>query len=439
MAKMHFLRYGTAAEQRYMRDYQHTFDGVAINGSMLAHISKGISAFMHKDINKHFFIDPMTHSFQHRMDKIQNSAGEIKSSIRKLIEIYDEPITLVINKLRPIRSIDFNPRNIPTFVKNVLDFQHFHLKRNLDSEYSDYIEYMGLFREPSFLIAPYFYMQAENYQQWIDLNKKLIDETLKKKSSFKGKKIFGEIVIDRKLLLDRQLINKLIEIYSKADGLIYWIDGFEETEADELELEAVKWLIEEYKKKYPSKQIISLYSGYFSELLLGRGLDGIVHGLEYGESRDVVPVGGGIPLSKYYLPDLRKRISAATMLRLLKLLKINSPKLFHSKICSCRVCMQIIHNNVIEDFNKYIQSKPDPVIIRYKKSGNIREIFYPERASKELCLFHYLEVKNNEFKFISKDGIANKIRDLRNTYDKYKEYLPEEEITYLLRWAKVLG
>lgn len=440
MSKLHFLRYGTAAEQKYMLDYQHTYDCIAINGSMLAHITKGISIFMHKDIVKNFLIDPMTHSFQHRLDKIQNSDGEIKSSIKKLINIYGPPVSTVLNTLRPIKSNDFNKKNIPPFVKNVLSFQLLVLKENLDSEYKDYIEYMNLYREPMFLIAPYFYMREDTFDQWYQLNLDFIREAIKQKGQFKNKNIYALLVIDKKILLAEDKLDKITSDYSLADGLIYWVDGLDETEADTDVLRAIKSLIKKYKKRNPKKRLITLYGGYFSELLLSIGLDGVVHGLEYGESRDVVPVGGGIPLSKYYLPEIKKRLPATTMLRLLKVLKINSPRKFHAEICKCRVCKSNIKKD-INDFNNFIKSKPDPVIIKYKKSGNIREVYYPERESKELCLFHYLEVKNNEFNSIKneRNGLQQRVQRLRDAYKKYKEYLPDEELDHLIRWADIIG
>ncbi len=445
MAPFHFLRYGTAAEQRYMRDYQHTYDGIAINGSMLAHIPKGISAFIYRDVNKKFFVDPMPHSFQHRLDKIQNSSGEIRSSILKLMKIYGDPITLIERLKRPIRNTDFSEDIIPAFVRNVLDFQYNYVKKYRDSEYSPYIEYLEAQnadmdlskKEPFFLIAPYFYMRDDTYDHWFKLNLQFISESIKQKRSFRNKEIFAELVVNMKLLRDNSRIDKIIDDYSTANGLIYWIDAFDETEADPVELRAVLSFVEKYKSKNPKKLIISLYGGFFSELLLKKGLDGVVHGLEYGESRDVVPVGGGIPLSKYYLPDIKKRIDAATMLRILRLLKINSPAGFHDEICHCKVCRATVRSDVVKDFNRFIKSKPDPVIIKYKKSGNIREIFYPERESKELCLFHYLEMKNIEFKSIKKGGLENETKNLRTAHTKYINYLPEEEISYLKRWAEV--
>ena len=438
MNKNHFVRYGTAAEQKYMREYQHTYDGIAINGTILAHIPKAISAFMHKDVNKKFFVDPMTHSFQHELDKIKNTKGEIKSSIRKLIQAYGEPIDIILQNNRPVKNTDFNSNNKKSFVQNVLLFQYQHITSNIDEEYRDYIEYdPTLRREPSFLIAPYFYLKQNSLDAWLDLNIELLKIAINKKRNFNDKDVYAQVVIGKRLLLDENKIDDLIKRYSIADGLLYWIDGLDETDTNENELQGIRNLINKYMKQNPTKRIISLYGGYFSELLLKDGLYGIVHGLEYGETRDVVPVGGGIPLSKYYLPELKKRIPAAMMLSLLKFLKIETPQIFHDQICKCKVCKKEISSD-INDFNNFIKSKPEPKTIRYN-SGRVRQIYYPERESKELCLFHYLEVKNEEIKGIKRKSKKDLIKDLDESFKKYIKYFSEDEIDYLKLWAKVAG
>lgn len=264
MNKNHFVRYGTAAEQEYMREYQHTYDGIAINGSILAHISKAISAFVHKDINKKFFIDPMTHSFQHELDKIKNAEGNIKASIKKLMQEYGEPIASVLIKDRPIKKSDFSSASKKTFVENVLRFQNDHIASNVADKYHDYIEWdSSLKREPSFLIAPYFYLKQNNLDSWLDLNIEMLGQALTFKNKFDGKDIYAQLVIDKRLLLDDEIIGSILNQYSKADGLLYWIDGLDETDADENELQHIKDLVKNYKKLNPRKRIISLYGGYF--------------------------------------------------------------------------------------------------------------------------------------------------------------------------------
>ena len=441
MNSKHYLRYGTAADQKYMKKYQHTYDGVALNGTMLAHISKAISVFLHKDlIGKALIIDPMTHAFQHDLDKIKNQYGGIRSSVDKLIEIYGDPVATVINKnSRPVRLADFTDVNINGFIDRVLNFQMNHLKLNLDDKFQEYIEFYGLYQEPSILVAPYVYLTHSNIDIWRDLNCKFLERSLGMKKKF-NKQIFAQLVINGNLLKDDRKINDLIACLSAADGILYWIDGLDETKASIQELMAIKSLVLEYKNLNPTKQIISLYGGYFTELLLKFGLSGIVHGLEYGENREVVPVGGGIPQSKYYLPPIKKRVAAPTMLGILRFFDINTHKKFHNEICDCEICKKVIKKSPIdEDFNKFIKVKPEPKIIRYKKSGNIREIFFPAKESKELCLFHYLEVKNKEITAIPNKSLESLLQSLLKDHEKFSKYFSEGEIDYLKDWHKVLA
>lgn len=440
MNRKHYLRYGTAADQKYMKEYRHTYDGIALNGTMLAHIPKAISAFLHKDlIGKALIIDPMTHAFQHDLDKIKNQYGDIKSSIDKLIEIYGDPVrTAIKTKFRPIRPTDFTEQNIDDFIIKVLNFQMNHLKINLDDKFQDYIEFYDLYREPSILIAPYFYLTPSNMDKWLDLNCRLLERSLRLKTKF-NKPIFAQLVINRDLLKDSKKRSDLINCLSEAEGMFYWIDGLDEVDATIEELSAIKSLVVEYKKLNPNKKIISLYGGYFTELLLEFGLSGIVHGLEYGENREVVPVGGGIPQSKYYLPSIKKRVPAPTMLNILRFYNITNPEKFFSEICDCKVCKKTIKKAPIdEDFNEFIKVNPEPKIIRYKKSGNIREIFFPDKESKEKCLFHYLEVKNKEVNSISKKNIQVLLGSLLKNHEKFSKFFDKGEVDYLKDWHSVL-
>ena len=440
----HFVRYGTAAEQRCMKDCRHTYDGVVINGNTLAYTPRAISMFVHSDVaNKKYFVDPKTHSFQHDLEKITNKQGAIKSSVRKLIDIYGEPIsTAILKELRPVKKEDFaSPKTIRAYVKKVLEFQYDYAK-NIDDQYREYVEYSDYGKKrPFVLIAPYFYLDHVNWKDWRDLNSEMIRVSMEHKERFGGTPIFGQLVIDKELLMKGGFLDNILEAYRKADGLVYWIDGFDETEAGLGELKQVQRMIKRYKEEN-GKKVFSLYGGYFSELLTKGGLDGVVHGLGYGEDRDVVPVGGGIPLSKYYLPALKKRIPANRMIAILKMLGINSADNFHRNICSCRVCKEIIQGNgemFFASFNRFIRSKPK--IIEYKRSGRVRvrEIYYPETESKLLCLCHYLEVKNKEFKEVEKTGTETLINQLDGAQKKYRNCFQPNELSYLDYWGQAIS
>lgn len=437
----HWLRYGTAAEQKHMIEYKNSYDGIVINASMLAHTSKSIAKFMHNEANsKPYFIDPMTHAFQHDLGKIKNEHNEIKTSIKKLIDEYGSPIKEKIEKDQPVKKDDFTVANLSNFVLNVLGFQYKHIFASLEDELKEYVEFMGEYKKPEWLIAPYFYMTKLNYSQWMSLNEELINKSLEHKEEY-NLDIFAQLVIDKSFLVDKQLMSRVIDKYSSADGIIYWIDGLDETECSKEELKAIVNFVKQYKAKNPDKTIISLYGGYFSQLLLKYDLSGVVHGLEYGETRGVVPVGGGIPRSKFYLPALRKRISGSIIAPIVYHEASNAEE-FYEKICNCEICKKNIQkecntkNEVLENFDKkYLLSKP--IEINYK-NGSSRATEFPLQDSKIQCLYHYLEVKYEEFERIERMDTSTLLGELIDAKEKFEQYFSIDEIVYLEKWVDVL-
>ncbi|MFY4804655.1 hypothetical protein ACOTWC_11370, partial [Aliarcobacter butzleri] len=84
-----------------------------------------------------------------------------------------------------------------------------------------------------------------------------------------------------------ELIELILNEYSIADGLLLWINNFNELSVDEKNIESLIYLVQTYKKQNPQKEIFSLYGGYFQELLNNIGLDGVCHSVAYGESKEV--------------------------------------------------------------------------------------------------------------------------------------------------------
>ena len=81
---LHLIRYGTHAEQKYLiNEFLDCYDILIVNANMAAFSSSGIASFIsEKAKNKNFIIDPLTHGFQESIGHLQNSDGEIKSSIK---------------------------------------------------------------------------------------------------------------------------------------------------------------------------------------------------------------------------------------------------------------------------------------------------------------------------------------------------------------------
>src|SRR6056297_249352 len=102
----HILRYGTNADKKFIDGEDKFYDLLAINGNMMAYTPKALSDFIRlNQMNNQngYFIDPITHGFQHKLSTIKSYSKKegketIKLSVNKLIKSYGEPLTKVIKQ-----------------------------------------------------------------------------------------------------------------------------------------------------------------------------------------------------------------------------------------------------------------------------------------------------------------------------------------------------
>ncbi|WP_457608048.1 hypothetical protein [Nitratifractor sp.] len=418
----HFIRYGTNSEKQHIKKFLEDYSGIVINANMISMYAGSISDFLY-DTKKEYFIDPLTHAFAHNLGFIINKDGDIKKSILKLSEYYG--IRDIIEKQRrPLKHKDFeNNSFINTFFENVTNFQQNIIHDNLDDEYKELIDFLGEKKEPSYIIAPYFYMDRLNYHTWRKINFKFLEIASEKK-------YYSQVVIDKHLLSDKDFIYELVNLINKTEGVFYWIDNFDETKATKEELKNLLNFIDNIEVFK-----VNLYGGYFSVLLKQRGLDGVIHGLEYGESRDVVPVGGGIPVAKYYFSQIKKRLKAEDVIEILHAKKINNSALFHSQICSCDICSQIEGQTLHEVVQSFISIY---ATTKTMKHGN-RTREYPITESKINSLYHYLYKKNEEFAEVQSQDLNHLLEKLDHAYREYEGNFSDNFLDYLKTWQEVLS
>ena len=178
---IHILRYGTVAEKIHLEKALGAYDYLSINGNTAAYVSNAISQFIVDKFfskpEKGFFIDPITYAFQstYKVNAIallynkKKPAGELilKKSIEKLINNYGYPTTKILKK-ESIQPSDFDSVDtLNTFCENVLRFQYTLVEKHIqDNDLAKYIEYVSKSDlpqlHPKFLIAPYFYIDADD-------------------------------------------------------------------------------------------------------------------------------------------------------------------------------------------------------------------------------------------------------------------------------------
>lgn len=454
----HILRYGTVGDKVHLEKAVNAFDYLAINANSAAYVSGAIAKFVvlkfFNNTKKGYFIDPITYAFQRNIHLLKNENKKIKKSILKLMDLYGEPASNVYNDI-PIQVLDFDKTaDIEAFCKKVLNFQYTvvnkYISQNDMTKYLTYTTDSSLTDlsqlHPKFLIAPYFYLDVTDphFEEWLDINKRCVSAAKEKANVYGNLPIFAQIVLSQGSLMDTIAINKIKKVYTdcECDGYTIWIDGLDEHETTSESLERFVELLKSLK----SKPTYNMYGGFFSILLTHKSinlLDGVSHGLEYGESRAVYPVGGGIPVSRYYVMPLHKRMDFTDAFYLLshnKVLNTNLPdwgptKKYYKEVCKCEQCRQVMQKEMIN----FIKFESDQFYEVKRKSGITRR----KKASaetKQNCLYHYLLCKKVEFDIVARKDMNFILEKLAIEKNKYNEcpFAGSNKLEYIGNWINVI-
>lgn len=440
----HIWRYGTHAESKYfLAELSDKYDAVIFNGNMVAYTPDAITGFVAKLNQKSFFIDPQTHAFQHDIAKLSQAddLGNLtpKLSFKKLADFFGNPVSQNVGKqslLPEDFSTDIAKLN---FCKNVINFQKDLIKERIEKQevnkYMTFLQEKGLPTssfEPYGLIAPYFLLTSNTYDYWISLN---IEFAQIAKREFPDAKIFAQIVISKDLLLIPEKLEDIILRYGNLDceNIFLWIDNFDEGLVGKEYLISFLRLLKGLSVK--GKKIYNLHGGFLSIILTsvigGELLEGVCHGLEYGESRGVVPVGGGIPMAKYYFYPIHKRIRYTDFLTVFSQKGWNlKPEDFKTSVCDCAACDKLI---------ALIQSKAKiSKEFKYKKGNQIITLNYPTQEVKDLSLRHYLFSKAREYEEVSHKNKEEVKDTFLAAFENYKSTLGLEEVVHLLAWKEII-
>ncbi len=441
---LHLVRYGIHNDAKYLEnDFLKTYDIVVINGNMVAHSANAIAKFISmKTKNKYYLIDPQTHVLQHDLKHlVSNKTHQLKASVEKLLKYFGEPVySKIKDQEKPVSFKDFTDEGKKReFVRNVLLFQQ-EILRQQANEDLEYYKFAGIEDaiQPCVLIAPYFYMEETTWDRWLPLNLEFIEIAKQEaKQLIPNRPVFMQVVISKDILVNKDLLSNMQESIkeSAADGILLWVDDFDEQKVGLTLLSRYMELLHNIGRYKP---VMNLYGSYFSIALMKArpelNLVGVCHGLEYGESRPVVPVGGGLPVSKFYYPALHARIRYEDAIRLARSY-LKSKELYFRHVCTCKKCCDLMNNTISpeEAFAKFGEGRP----ITYKRSNQIVTFHYPTEEAHDYCVQHYMWNKCMEFKEDIREAgeIANQ---LETATREFEEVLGNANINYLLKWAKVL-
>ncbi|MCI0630318.1 MAG: hypothetical protein L0Y44_06645 [Phycisphaerales bacterium] len=436
----HWMLFGTFAEQRHF-EYPEpgTYQGVIINANMAAHAPAGLAAFLlEKTAGMRYVVDPLTHAFQHDPEKICNEEGDPKPAIKSLAEFYGDPIAGHVG-VRPILPKHFkDDARLKDFTEKCVAFQRDHLKSYMQgSEAAKYLDDDEC-SPPYAVIAPYFYLTETSYDEWLPV----VGRAAEFASDVVGddSKVFSSVVVDQGILESAEARTTVANGFLKqpVDGFIVWADNLDEQAASSLELRGLLDLAKRLRDG-GSREVINLHGGYFSILsagTLGKGeyFTGVTHGPEFGEFRGVVPVGGGIPIARYYVPRMHARMRYRDAQRIFKALGyLKDAGTFHDEVCSCDECRSVIDGD-IKNFTLF----GDGTVKSVRRKHGIVRIEYPKGETKLRCLRHYLQRKRLEYEASVSVEPKKLLQELVAGAELYGDVAGLEAVSHLKVWHGIL-
>ncbi len=429
---LHCLRLGTHADKEIIIQCQKSFDVLVLNANLVEYTSKATSSLIYGPLKKTpYVIDPGTHAFGHDPRYIMSRGVEVhpdnvKKSVQLLAERYGSPVVDVLGQ-RAVSPGDFGNKAIQEkFANHVIDFQLNVLEEEI-SEDAKYLDARIEARKPLFIIAPYFYVPFEDYGGWLSLNLELLRVSPRIHDNME---LYSEIVLENRFLDYPGVLKEVADRYLESDacdGYLLWISNFPEHEATLDRLTNLCRFVKELSSS--GRPVINMFAGYFSTVLHHVGLSGICHGPGYGEDRDVVPVGGGIPAPKYYFTPVHQRIPSREVELLVRKGIWSSVEMFHQEVCSQNVCRTVLNGDLS---NFYLFGETE---LRIDKNGDPFDLMTSKTKSRLTA--HFFEAKEAEIENVSIHSISELIVQLNQAYKKYEPPM-QEKLGYLNIWADAL-
>lgn len=463
------LRLGSHAEKDYFEKVIRFIDGYIIAANLVestpAATASLVFRFSGKRRDTPYLLDPMTYAFgayhdpengsiRHDLDWIKSDqkrkkeiVRDFKRSYKSLGKAFGGPFAKAVsdpqNARAAISPSDLgDPSVISDVCKAVVRYQLERIREVYAEETKDdtgAAQIARSFPPPQAILAPYFYIEPTEEQAWLDVNLSLMRATA---SIDSGLPVHGVLCVDhRSILLEPQKVKAIVDAIMKTgiNGIWLWISklnedeltGIGQTDASGTEsyakLSALRSIVETLSSKM---EVFNMHGGFFSLALSKYGLKGISHGVGYGEQKDVVPVvGQAIPVVRYYLRPLHRRLGVPDIERCFRSLGIEEPDDFYEQICDCAICKGVVSSNV-NQFRLFGEMQPP-------KPGKQRGTQTPAAAKR--CRFHFLLNRIRERDWLKGATLEEIINSLRAANEQWRgqptvqRYCPHLEV-----WAQVL-
>ena len=425
------LRYNTGNDKKAFVEFKDAFDAVIFNATIVAYSGASVSDIISIHMNK-YIIDPQTYILQHDSKAFMSSNGKIKASVLKYLQELPQKVSdTIVNERRALNTTDINAC-LEELVEKVYNFQVEYISRFIQKkDYGKYLEFVqeeeNCEREysPQFIIAPYFRLKNEyskvEIEEWLHINRSSL-ELFTNKYRMSNFPIAAQLLIDKNALcnLDFNLLQKQYNL-PDYDYVFIWVDNFSPLTANKNEQLAFKSLMQVFNNL--NKRIIMAYGGFDSILLCHKELPtrlyGVAQSVGYGESRNITPVGGGLPVNKYYFYPTHERLVFGDVSNILSGNDFFSgdrgqaATRFYEEICDCEQCKQIIKND-INNFNRYNESVP------YAWKDDIKRN-RPTTEASFIATRHFMCCKQKEWEEIENSSLEDCINRFLRNIEKYSE------------------
>lgn len=430
------LRYNTGTDKKAFIAFKGNFDAVIFNATIVAYSGSAIADLVSVHKNQ-YIIDPQTHIMQHDIMAIMSKDKKtgnysIKKSVKKYLgQLPDKIVRIMETEKRPLTVGEINS-TIDELISKVYTFETEYVNSFIkEKEYDKYLKYVHIGPQPKVVIAPYFMLKKDmdktEIGQYLNLNKKCIEKFVNyNKAGDSSYTVAVQIVIDREVLTSPDLIEQFREIYC-SEGFEYvfiWINDYSTIDCSRTEKTAFFDLIKTLNNI--GKKPLMAYGGYDSILLSHKQMKARLYGaaqsVGYGEARAITPVGGGLPVNKYYFGPLHRRMRFDEALNILmdkgyfSSEKENSQhaKDYYMNICDCEQCKEIIKAD-IDNFQVYNESVPYTVKARYGEIKRNR----PTTEATLVAAYHFLFYKNKEWNDLGTNELSSLINSLIMNFDTY--------------------
>ena len=425
---LRLLRYNTGTDKQVFVKFKNDVSAVIFNATIVAYSSSAVADLVSVHKNQ-YIIDPQTHIFQHAIDAIQTKDKKGNKVVKKSVLQYLDELPERLKNQFFSNNGALMPADISLCIDELIEavysFETKYVTKYVKSkEYDKYLEFVKLGPSPRVVIAPYFMIKSSYdntvISSWMKLNRIAAEKFIEKNEEKHPVGI--QIVIDQEILERQGFINEVTQTYSGIDAeyAFIWIDEFESFNTSRNRQEKFKSLLQAITDI--GLKPIMAYGGYDAIMLCNKELPfrmyGVAQSVGYGESRAITPVGGGVPVNKYYFPPLHSRLNMSEVLPILMQAgyfstdKKAAANQFYSQICRCKQCKAVIKDN-IDNFYAYNDSVP--FTIRGTITRN-----HPTTDANLISAMHFMYAKINEWDLVESNSFAQLKEQLIDAYTQYK-------------------